>query len=139
MENKYEQKNKYIFFINIDEQAIKIYERSYQNDKYEIIRKESIIIAKKEFEKKISDDILNFTLNLILKYNIEEPMIIDLSNEIDNIIYEFEENWEEYIEKNHVSILKLKKEIEKEIANVKRKRLDIKKIARFSYFFQSNS
>ena len=125
MENKYEQENKYIFFINIDEQAIKIYERSYQNDKYEIIRKESIIIAKKEFEKKISDDILNFTLNLILKYNIEEPMIIDLSNEIDNIIYEFEENWEEYIEKNHVSILKLKKEIEKEIANVKRKRLDI--------------
>ena len=127
MENKYEQKNKYIFFINIDEQAIKIYERSYQNDKYEIIRKESIIIAKKEFEKKISDDILNFTLNLILKYNIEEPMIIDLSNEIDKIngIYEFEENWEEYIEKNHVSILKLKKEIEKEIANVKRKRLDI--------------
>lgn len=125
MENKYEQKNKYIFFINIDEQAIKIYERSYQNDKYEIIRKESIIIAKKEFKKKISDDILNFTLNLILKYNIEEPMIIDLSNEIDNIIYEFEENWEEYIEKNHVSILKLKKGIEKEIANVKRKRLDI--------------
>lgn len=125
MENKYEQENKYIFFINIDEQAIKIYERSYQNDKYEIIKKESIIIAKKEFEKKISDDILNFTLNLILKYNIEDPMIIDLSNEIDNIIYEFEENWEEYIEKNHVSILKLKKEIEKEIANVKRKRLDI--------------
>ena len=125
MENKYEQKNKYIFFINIDEQAIKIYERSYQNDKYEIIRKESIIIAKKEFKKKISDDILNFTLNLILKYNIEEPMIIDLSNEIDNIIYEFEENWEEYIEKNHVSILKLKKGIEKEISNVKRKRLDI--------------
>lgn len=125
MENKYEQKNKYIFFINIDEQAIKIYERSYQNDKYEIIKKESIIIAKKEFEKKISDDILNFTLNLILKYNIEEPMIIDLSNEIDSIIYEFEENWEEYIEKNHVSILKLKKGIEKEIANVKRKRLDI--------------
>lgn len=125
MENKYEQENKYIFFINIDEQAIKIYERSYQNDKYEIIKKESIIIAKKEFEKKISNDILNFTLNLILKYNIEEPMIIDLSNEIDNIIYEFEENWEEYIEKNHVSILKLKKEIEKEIANVKRKRLDI--------------
>ena len=40
MENKYEQKNKYIFFINIDEQAIKIYERSYQNDKYEIIKKE---------------------------------------------------------------------------------------------------
>lgn len=64
-------------------------------------------------------------MNLILKYNIEDPMIIDLSNEIDNIIYEFEENWEEYIEKNHVSILKLKKEIEKEIANVKRKRLDI--------------
>lgn len=125
MENKYEQENKYIFFINIDEQAMKIYERSYQNDKYEIIKKESIMIAKKEFEKKISDDILNFTLNLILKYNIEEPMIIDLSNEIDNIIYEFEENWEEYIEKNHVSILKLKKEIEKEIANVKRKRLDI--------------
>lgn len=125
MENKYEQENKYIFFINIDEQAMKIYERSYQNDKYEIIKKESIIIAKKEFEKKISDDILNFTLNLILKYNIEEPMIIDLSNEIDNIIYEFEENWEEYIEKNHVSILKLKKEIEKEIANVKRKKLDI--------------
>ena len=125
MSDNQKQENQYIFLVNIDEQARKIYEKSYQNDKYEIIKRESIMIAKKEFEKKMSDEILDFTLNLIFRYNIDKPMIIDLSNEINNIIYECEENFPNYIRTNHISILKLKKAIEKSIVDTKRKRLEL--------------
>ena len=37
MNNNQIQKNKYIFFINIEEQARKIYEKSYKNYGYEKI------------------------------------------------------------------------------------------------------
>lgn len=121
MNNNSEQENKYIFFINIEEQTRRVYEKSYKNDKYEIIKKENIMIAKKEFEKKMTEEILDFTLGLILRYNIEKPMIMDLSNELNNIIYEFKENWEKYVATNHISILKLKKAIEENIAIQKKK------------------
>ena len=121
MNNNSKQENKYIFFVNIEEQTRRVYEKSYKNDKYEIIKKENIMIAKKEFEKKMTEEILDFTLGLILRYNIEKPMIMDLSNELNNIIYEFKENWKKYVVTNHISILKLKKAIEENIAMQKKK------------------
>ena len=121
MENNNKIKNKYIFFINIENQAQKIYEKSYKNDEYEKIEKDyipiNIMIMKKEYEIKIPDEILEFTLNIILKYDIKEPMIIDLSNELNTIIYQYEGNWIEYVKKHHIFILKLKKAIERTIAD----------------------
>mgnify|MGYP004565329673 FL=1 len=123
MENNNKIKNKYIFFINIENQAQKIYEKSYKNDEYEKIEKDyipiNIMIMKKEYEIKIPDEILEFTLNIILKYDIKEPMIIDLSNELNTIIYQYEGNWIEYVKKHHIFILKLKKAIERTIADKK--------------------
>ena len=123
MDNNQMRKNKYIFFINIEEQARKIYEKSYKNSEYERVKKdfvpENIMIIKKEYEKKLSDEILEFTLNLILKYNIKETMILDLSNELKSIIEQYEGNWTQYVKSNHIYILKLKKAIETNIVNKK--------------------
>ena len=109
--------------INIEEQARKIYEKSYKNSEYERVKKdfvpENIMIIKKEYEKKLSDEILEFTLNLILKYNIKETMILDLSNELKSIIEQYEGNWTQYVKTNHIYILKLKKAIETNIVNKK--------------------
>ena len=124
MDDNQMRKNKYIFFINIEEQARKIYEKSYKNSEYERVKKDfvpaNIMIIKKEYEKKLLDEILEFTLNLILKYNIKEPMILDLSNELNSIIEQYEGNWTQYAKTNHIYILKLKKEIERNVAKLTR-------------------
>lgn len=124
MDDNQMRKNKYIFFINIEEQARKIYEKSYKNSEYERVKKDfvpaNIMIIKKEYEKKLLDEILEFTLNLILKYNIKEPMILDLSNELNSIIEQYEGNWTQYVKTSHIYILKLKKEIERNVAKLTR-------------------
>ena len=133
MNNNQIRKNKYIFFINIEEQARKIYEKSYKNDEYEKLEKKfipsNIMVMKKEHEKKLSDEVLEFTFNipilfiailLILRYNIEEPMIMNLSEELNSILNQYEDNWTQYVKTNHIYILKLKKAIERNVAELTR-------------------
>lgn len=145
MDDNQMRKNKYIFFINIEEQARKIYEKSYKNSEYERVKKDfvpaNIMIIKKEYEKKLLDEILEFTLNLILKYNIKEPMILDLSNELNSIIEQYEGNWTQYVKTSHIYILKLKKEIERNVAKLTRNKFlgsetnEWKRIKKIYYWF----
>jgi hypothetical protein len=87
--------NKYEIIINLNEQTKKVYEKSYNEEGYELIVNESnLIFAKKIYNKNIDElkekAVTNLALNMVKKCNIKGLLYIDLTKEINLIMKKIE-------------------------------------------------
>jgi hypothetical protein len=87
--------NKYEIIINLNEQTKKVYEKSYNEEGYELIVNESnLIFAKKIYDKSINKAkekaVTNLALNMVKRCNIKGFLYIDLTKEINSIMEKIE-------------------------------------------------
>lgn len=122
--------NEYIFLVNVDDVSLKIYKRSYSDCGYEVVRSEDNIIVLKKGNDIVNldreDEVLNFMISFIKRYNIKGFISIDLSNEINTIISESKGiSFSSYLKKNNNITWYIRQRIAKSIGDKKRREIDI--------------